>query len=152
MNNIRITKEFNFEMAHALYGYDGPCKNVHGHSYQLSVTVKGQPIKDPKHVKQGMVMDFNELKAIVKPIIDQLDHATILNSKSPHKKWAEGNILFDKLVLVNYQPTCENMLIDIAQRIKKQLPSDVQLNHLKLQETATSYAEWFAEDNPVLTK
>lgn len=147
MNNIRITKEFHFEMAHALYGYDGPCKNVHGHSYRLSVTVKGQPIKDPKHVKQGMVMDFNELKAIVKPIVDKLDHATILNSGSPHKKLAEGNLLFNKLVLVNYQPTCENMLIDIAQQIKDQLPVDVLLNHLKLQETATSYAEWFAEDN-----
>lgn len=151
MNNIRITKEFNFEMAHALYGYDGPCKNIHGHSYRLSVTVKGQPIKDPQHIKQGMVMDFNELKAIVKPIIDKLDHATILNSDSPHKKLAVENLLFGKLVLVNYQPTCENMLIDIAQQIKKQLPVDVELNHLKLKETETSYAEWFAEDNIIVS-
>lgn len=151
MNTIRITKEFNFEMAHALYGYDGPCKNVHGHSYRLSVTIKGQPIKDPQNVKQGMVMDFNELKVIVKPIIDQLDHATILNSGSPHKKLAEGNLLFNKLVLVNYQPTCENMLIDIAEQIKKQLPIGIELNHLKLKETETSYAEWFAEDNTVVS-
>lgn len=151
MNNIRITKEFNFEMAHALYGYDGPCKNIHGHSYRLSVTVKGQPIKDHQYVKQGMVMDFNELKAIVKPIIDKLDHATILNSESPHKKLAVGNLLFGKLVLVNYQPTCENMLIDIAQQIKSQLPMGIILNHLKLKETETSYAEWFAEDNTVLS-
>lgn len=149
MNNIRITKQFHFEMAHALYGYDGPCKNVHGHSYCLSVTVKGQPIKDPTHVKQGMVMDFNELKAIVKPIVDKLDHATILNSQSPHKNLAVGNMLFNKLVLVEYQPTCENMLIDIAQQIQHQLPKDVDLNHLKLQETETSFAEWFAEDNTI---
>jgi 6-pyruvoyltetrahydropterin/6-carboxytetrahydropterin synthase len=149
MNNIRITKEFNFEMAHALYGYDGPCKNIHGHSYKLSVTVKGQPIKDATHVKCGMVMDFNELKAIVKPIIDMLDHATILNAQSPHKKLSEQNVLFDKLVLVNYQPTCENMLLDIAKQIQKQLPLDVELHHLRLQETATSYAEWFADDNKI---
>jgi len=149
MNNIRITKEFSFEMAHALYGYDGPCKNIHGHSYRLSVTVIGQPIKDPSHVKHGMVMDFTDLKAIVKPIIDQLDHATILNAESPHKQLSEKNLLFEKLVLVNYQPTCENMLVDIATQIKKQLPENIELHHLRLQETATSYAEWFAEDNKI---
>jgi len=147
MNNVRITKEFNFEMAHALYGYDGPCKNIHGHSYRLSVTIKGQPIKDPNNVKHGMVMDFTELKTIVKPIIDKLDHATILNAKSPHKKLSEENVLFEKLVLVNYQPTCENMLLDIAEQIIKQLPAEVKLHHLRLQETATSYAEWYADDN-----
>lgn len=149
MNNIRITKEFSFEMAHALYGYDGPCKNIHGHSYRLSVTVIGQPIKNPSHVKQGMVMDFTDLKAIVKPIIERLDHATILNAESPHKELSEKNLLFEKLVLVNYQPTCENMLVDIATQIKKQLPENIELHHLRLQETATSYAEWFAEDNKI---
>ncbi len=40
---IRITKAFNFEMAHALLGYKGPCKHIHGHSYELFVTVKGKP-------------------------------------------------------------------------------------------------------------
>lgn len=149
MKNIRITKEFNFEMAHALYGYDGPCKNIHGHSYKLSVTVIGQPIMDADHVKNGMVMDFTELKGIVKPIINRMDHATILNADSPHKNLSEGNKLFQKLVLVNYQPTCENMLLDIAQQINNQLPSAVKLHHLRLQETATSYAEWFAADNEI---
>lgn len=134
-------------MAHALYGYDGACKNVHGHSYLLAVTVKGTPIKDPKHVKNGMIMDFTDLKKIVKPIVDELDHATILNADSPHKEMAQENLLFEKLVLVNYQPTCENMLIDIATRIKAQLPTHIQLHHLFLQETPTSYAEWYAEDN-----
>ena len=147
MNNIRITKEFNFEMAHALFGYDGPCKNIHGHSYKLSVTVKGQPINNSSHVKHGMVMDFTELKAIVMPIVDKLDHATILNALSPHKVLSAQNILFAKLVLVNYQPTCENMLLDIAGQLKNKLPENVKLNHLKLQETNSSYAEWHAEDN-----
>ena len=63
-STIRITKEFTFETGHALYGYDGLCKNVHGHSYKLSVTVKGQPINDPSHVKSGMVIDFSDLKKI----------------------------------------------------------------------------------------
>ena len=147
MNIVRITKEFNFEMAHALFGYDGPCKNVHGHSYKLAVTVLGTPISESNHPKHGMVMDFTDLKFIVKPIVDELDHATILNATTEHKKMAEENLLFSKLVLVKYQPTCENMLIDIAHRIKSQLHTSVELHHLKLQETPTSFAEWFAEDN-----
>jgi 6-pyruvoyltetrahydropterin/6-carboxytetrahydropterin synthase len=147
MNTIRLTKEFNFEMAHALFGYDGACKNIHGHSYKLSVTIKGEPIKDENNPKLGMVMDFTELKNIVKPIIDELDHATMLSANSPHKKLAEKNALFEKLVLVNYQPTCENILIDMADYIKRRLRENISLHHLKLQETPTSYAEWFAEDN-----
>ena len=147
MNVVRITKEFNFEMAHALYGYDGPCKNIHGHSYKLAVTIIGPVVLEANHPKNGMVLDFTNLKSIVKPIVEELDHATILNSTTEHKKFTEENILFGKLVLVNYQPTCENMLIDIAHRIKTHLNKNVKLHHLKLQETPTSYAEWFAEDN-----
>ena len=76
-NRIRITKEFKFETGHALYGYDGLCKNVHGHSYKLSVTVVGKPIEDQSHVKFGMVMDFSDLKAIVNTlIVKPFDHAT----------------------------------------------------------------------------
>ena len=66
MSTIRITKQFNFETGHALYGYDGKCRNVHGHSYKLSVTVSGTPIDDSSHVKFGMVIDFTDLKKIVK--------------------------------------------------------------------------------------
>jgi len=134
-------------MAHALFGYDGACKNIHGHSYKLSVTIKGQPIVDSKNPKMGMVMDFTELKSIVKPIIEELDHGTMINSNTPHKKLVEKNMLFEKLVLVNYQPTCENILIDMAEYIQLRLPENIQLHHLKLQETPSSFAEWFAEDN-----
>ena len=62
MSTIRVTKSFGFETGHALYGYDGLCKNVHGHSYKLYVTVVGRPIDDQNHVKNGMVIDFKDLK------------------------------------------------------------------------------------------
>jgi 6-pyruvoyltetrahydropterin/6-carboxytetrahydropterin synthase len=55
--------------------------------------------------------------------------------------------MFDKLKIVDYQPTCENLLIDIVQKIKPQLPEDLYLLSVRLCETATSYAEWFASDN-----
>ncbi|MEN8124726.1 MAG: 6-carboxytetrahydropterin synthase [Bacteroidota bacterium] len=148
MKKIRITKHFDFESAHALYGYDGKCKNIHGHSYHLYVTVIGRPIEDSQNPKNGMVMDFGDLKRIVKKeIVDVFDHAVVLNQNSPHKDLAkviEGHS--HRIVLVSYQPTSEKMLFDFADRIKIHLPQNVSLHSLKLYETANSYAEWFADD------
>lgn len=149
MSNIRITKQFSFETGHALYGYDGKCRNVHGHSYRLSVTVFGKPINDASHVKYGMVIDFSDLKKIVKEeIVDVFDHATVFNKNTPHVELAKE--LQDRghnVLLVNYQPTSEMMVIDFAEKIKARLPKNILLHSLKLQETATSYAEWFASEN-----
>jgi len=148
MNQIRLTKEFRFEAAHALLGYDGPCRNVHGHSYELSVTVIGVPSDDQNSTKLGMVMDFGDLKRVIKKqIIDPLDHALILNDAGSGKELAKSGEPFTNLVLVPYQPTSENLLIDFAKRIGHLLPTHIKLHSMRLRETATSYAEWFAEDN-----
>lgn len=148
MSNIRITKQFNFETGHALYGYDGKCKNVHGHSYKLSVTVIGKPILDRSNVKYGMVIDFGDLKKIVKEeIVDLFDHATVFNQTTPHIELArELQQRGHHVILVDYQPTSENMVIDFAQKIKSRLPEGITLHSIKLQETETSFAEWFAAD------
>jgi len=63
---IRVTKEFSFEMAHVLWNYDGPCKNVHGHSYRLFVTLSGFPVDNQENPKNGMVIDFGDLKVLLK--------------------------------------------------------------------------------------
>ncbi len=149
MSNIRITKQFSYETGHALYGYDGKCKNVHGHSYKLSVTVIGSPITDKSNVKFGMVIDFSDLKKIVKEeIVDQFDHATVFNGTTPHVELAnELRNRGHEVILVDYQPTSENMVIDFAKKIIDRLPSSIKLHSLKLQETDTSFAEWFASDN-----
>ena len=146
---IRITKIFNFETAHVLYNYDGKCKNMHGHSYKLFVTVKGNPIKDLDHHKNGMVVDFGDIKKIVKEeIVDIWDHAVLVNGDSPHKLLGESlENQGHKVIFCEYQPTCENMLYDIAEKIKAKLSGDVNLAYLKLHETENSYGEWFAEDN-----
>ncbi|MBP6557998.1 MAG: 6-carboxytetrahydropterin synthase [Flavobacterium sp.] len=149
MSNIRITKQFSFETGHALYGYDGKCKNVHGHSYKLSVTVIGQPITDTSNVKYGMVIDFSDLKKIVKEeIVDIFDHATVFNQNTPHIELAaELKNRGHHVILVDYQPTSENMVTDFAKKIKSRLPAAILLHSLKLQETETSFAEWYASDN-----
>ena len=146
---IRITKIFTFETAHVLYNYDGKCKNMHGHSYKLFVTVKGTPINDINDVKNGMVVDFGDIKKIVKEeIVDVWDHAVLLNALTPHKELGEDLAQKGhKVIECNYQPTCENMLYEIAEKIKNKLPSHVQLAYLKLHETENSYGEWLAEEN-----
>ncbi|MBT8283012.1 MAG: 6-carboxytetrahydropterin synthase [Muriicola sp.] len=149
MSRIRVTKEFSFETGHALYGYDGKCKNVHGHSYKLAVTVIGTPITKEGEVKLGMVIDFGDLKKIVREeVVDPFDHATIFNKNTPHLELAkELEKRGHRVILADYQPTSENMVIDIAERIKTRLPAHLQLHSLKLRETETAYAEWHLEDN-----
>ena len=148
-NNIRITKQFSFETGHALYGYDGKCKNVHGHSYKLSVTVFGKPIADNTNVKFGMVIDFSDLKKIVKEeIVNVFDHATVFNKNTPHVELAhELQIRGHNVILVDYQPTTEMMLVDFAEKINAKIPKTISLHSLRLQETGSSYAEWFASEN-----
>ena len=142
---IRITKEFKFEMAHALHGYDGLCKNIHGHSYRLWVTVRGEILKENGNKKDGMVLDFSLLKKIVKPsIVDKYDHSFVLNANSEH-----ANIdlsAFEKVYLLPYQPTSENLVSDFASIIKSKLPNNLELIKVVLSETATSFAEWHAND------
>ena len=147
MANIRVTKEFTFEMAHALLGYDGSCKYIHGHSYGLSVTVIGKPNENENDPKLGMVIDFGDLKKIVKEtVVDQFDHALVLNSKTPKESINQKQELFDQVIFVDYQPTSEILVTDFANRISGRLPKDIKLFSLRLRETATSYADWFAAD------
>ena len=148
MQNIRLTKIFNFEAAHALLGYHGKCRHIHGHSYQLHVTVIGNPLDDKNSSVRGMVMDFSHLKDIVKEnIVNVFDHALVLNTNTPLDGVNKNSDIFQKLIIVDYQPTSENLLIDFAERINKLLPDHVKLYSLRLQETVSSYAEWFATDN-----
>jgi len=145
---VRVTKQFKFETGHALYGYDGLCKNVHGHSYKLDVTVIGHPIDDAENVKNGMVIDFGDLKTIVnQEIVHPFDHATVLNINSPHKEIAdEMENRGHKILRVNYQPTSEMMILEFAVKIKAMLPNHLKLHSLKLRETETAFAEWYADD------
>ncbi|MDP3463285.1 MAG: 6-carboxytetrahydropterin synthase [Bacteroidales bacterium] len=148
MPRIRITKEFSFEMAHALMGYDGPCRNIHGHSYSLQVTVIGNPIDETNHPKLGMVMDFSDLKRIVKQtVVDVFDHALVLNKAM--KPLMNDSIIyqFSHVIFLDYQPTSELMVADFASRISNELPSELKLYRVLLRETATSFAEWYAADN-----
>jgi 6-pyruvoyltetrahydropterin/6-carboxytetrahydropterin synthase len=150
---IRVTREFTFEMAHVLWNYDGPCRNVHGHSYRLFVTISGAPVMDSSNPKNGMVMDFTDLKTIVmREIVNIFDHAVVVSRDADSEKIRMFRESFGNTVVVDYQPTCENLVGDFAKKIIKNLPDNISLHSLKLYETAKSYAEWFAEDNSGIGK
>lgn len=148
MSKIRLTKEFSFEMSHALEGYDGLCSQIHGHSYRMFVTVIGEPLDDPDDPKYGMVMDFGELKKIVnRLIIERYDHSLVMRrsaSNAPVIDMLASN--YSRVIVSEYQPTCENMIAHFARMIAAELPPRVELHSMRLHETATSFAEWFALD------
>ena len=143
--NVRITKQFNFEAAHALDGYEGKCKDIHGHSYHLKVTFLGKPKTDNELSDCGMVVDFGEVKKVVKTyILPIFDHRLILRKDTRFQEIAPIN---ERIRLVGYQPTCENMLIEIVKILQANKPKGTTLVKAFLRETANSYAEWLAEDN-----
>ena len=145
---IRVTKKFTFDMAHALYGHDGACANIHGHTYHLAVTIFGSPLIEINNPKNGIVIDFTDLKSIVKKeVIDRFDHALVLNGNSPHSKVEVLHNQFNKIILVPFQPSCENMLIEIKNTLIHFFNVRHQLISLRLDETPTSYAEWHLSDN-----
>jgi len=147
-NKIRITKLFSFEMAHALENHDGMCQNIHGHSYKLRVTIMGEPAVNGNSPKEGMLMDFSDLKNIVnKCIIKKYDHALVLKSTTNTQLIEVLKKQYQKIEIVCYQPTSEQLLLSFVAILQKVLPPNIQLFSLRLSETETSYAEWYVCDN-----
>ena len=143
MDKIRLTKEFSFEAAHSLEGYDGACSQIHGHSYRLYVTIEGIPANREGDPKDGMVMDFGVLKQIVnREVVERLDHSFTIRRTAPNGALIEMlRSYYTNIHVVDYQPTSENMLADMAARLTPAMPEGVRLVSLKLYETATSSAE-----------
>ena len=147
MNKIRITRKFSFDMAHALWGYDGPCKNIHGHTYKLSVTFRGLIVHKHDSPKDGMVYDFADIKKFIEErILNQFDHCLVLSDKEDKEVIHKIGQRYQKLVILNDQPTCENLLVDFLKLISSEVPDELELVALRLEETANSYAEWRIED------
>ncbi len=138
---LSLTKIFHFEMAHAICGYPGSCKNIHGHSYELQVTVTRDKENQNYITAPGFILDFKELKQLVtSSIIKTFDHKLILSgsylNQNPAIKSQEN------LIVLEAEPTAENLLIYMAKILRNVLPEEVKLVRLRLYETKDSYAEW----------
>ena len=101
---------------------------------------------DDSNPKNGMVMDFGDLKKIVnEEIIDHYDHAFIINNQMPNDFIEEVKRHYERIIVLPYQPTTELMLIDFSKKIKQRLPDNVKLVKILLKETEDSFAEWIEE-------
>jgi len=138
---LSLTKIFHFEMAHAIHGYPGACKNIHGHSYELHVTVTAAKESQNYIPAPGFILDFKELKQLVtSAIIQTFDHKLVLS-----RAYLVNNpavISQENLVTWEAEPTAENLLIYMKQNLCEKFPDEVKLVKLKLYETKDSYAEW----------
>lgn len=140
---ISITKVFRFETAHAIYGYQGPCAHIHGHSYELHVSVKSQKPIEGYLEGQGILIDFKELKTIVnEKVVRALDHKLILSKE--YLANSKNSFAPEALFIFDAEPTAENMLLFIRNQLLPIMPSHIRLSALRLWETRDSYAEWLA--------
>jgi 6-pyruvoyltetrahydropterin/6-carboxytetrahydropterin synthase len=143
MGKISLTKLFTFDAAHVLENYPGKCKHIHGHTYHLHVTVSGEVKDELNHPYNGMIIDFTDLKKwIHDSVLNLFDHALILHEVSAMAKLDFPD--HERIYLTQYTPTCENMLLDITEKLKRSTPSNIYLEEIRLQETPTAFATWKA--------
>jgi 6-pyruvoyltetrahydropterin/6-carboxytetrahydropterin synthase len=140
---ISITKIFRFETAHAIFGYEGPCAHIHGHSYELHVRVGAEQNENGYISGTGIIIDFKELKSIVQTsVIKKLDHKLVLSKE--YLANTSNRFLNQEVVVFEAEPTAENLLIFIRNEIQNLFPTNIKLQKLTLWETRDSYAEWIA--------
>ncbi|MBS1508550.1 MAG: 6-carboxytetrahydropterin synthase [Bacteroidetes bacterium] len=143
---ISLTKIFRFDAAHAIHEYPGACANIHGHSYELHVTVISKDVDTSTYIeKLGIIYDFKDLKKIVLEVVNQFDHKLLLSKTSVKKRAVAVNE--DELLVMDAEPTAENLVIYFRDRIQTQIPDTVKLQRLILWETKDSYAEWINKPN-----
>jgi 6-pyruvoyltetrahydropterin/6-carboxytetrahydropterin synthase len=132
---MKIAKEFHWEMGHRLPEHFGKCKNIHGHSYKMIVELEGELNE------QGMIMDYYDLKKIVAPVLEELDHAFMVYEKDVEIiHFLES--MKSKKVIVGFQSTVENICRHILNEIKNQkLPSTVGKLKVRIFESVDDYAE-----------
>jgi len=148
MATLRLTRVFSFDMAHVLLNYHGKCKNIHGHTYKLEVSVKGIPCNDDTSPKKGMLIDFSDFKKIIEQeVISEWDHALMIHQDSDPVLLASLKKNYEKIIPVPFLPTTENMICELASKIATILPTDLELFSLRLYETEKSFAEWYAFEN-----
>ena len=132
---MKIAKEFRWEMGHRLLCHKGKCFNLHGHSYKLLVEFQGGVEKN------GMVIDYFDVKEIISPIVDELDHAVIINNEDLDLKEAIHKLNSDH-VIVNFETTAENLCHYFLAKIKAaKLPNNITNIMVKVFETENTYAE-----------
>ncbi|MCX6169074.1 MAG: 6-carboxytetrahydropterin synthase [Ignavibacteriales bacterium] len=132
---MKIAKEFHWEMGHRLPFHLGKCKNLHGHSYKCMVELTGDPDSN------GMVIDYFDVKKIIGPIIEELDHSFMV-SKNDKEVIEALQKLNSQMVVVHFETTAENICLYLLDKIKSSnLPKNIHSIKVRVFETENTYAE-----------
>ena len=136
---MKVTRRFEFDAAHRLMGYDGPCANIHGHHYVAEITVAGLASGVEVLNKLEMLIDFKELQKIGDWIDEHWDHALLLHPKDnlviPTKitKMPSGNPTAENMARQLYMVTCEVVLGSTA---------GVVVSNIRLYETPDCFVDY----------
>ena len=138
---MKVAKEFKWEMGHRLPEHFDNCKNIHGHSYKMIVKFDGELNKDE------MIIDFYDIDRIIKPLVEKLDHAFMVN-KNDEDVIEFLDKIKSKKVVVDFNSTVENICKFVLEEIKKfALPKNISLVKVRIFETNQDYAEGKIELN-----
>ncbi len=132
----KVAKEYHWEMSHRLPFHDGPCKNLHGHSYKLILALEGELDKN------SMVLDYYEIDRIIRPMMNQLDHAFLCDKDDNMMiEFLENNGF--KYSIIPYFTTSENLVTYFLDNIKKEFQKFDNLLTLSITvfETIDAFAE-----------
>jgi len=136
---MKVAKTFSWEAAHRIPWHEGLCRNLHGHSYQMWVTLEG-PVGD-----KGMVMDFQHLKQLVKPLVEAWDHATLV-ARSDEELLSVVRAMHWKHFVFPADTTAEHLASYVADYMLKEHAEvfaryNITSITVRIAETATCYAE-----------
>lgn len=137
---LSITKIVRFEAAHVISTHKGACSNIHGHSYELHITICGETLNE-----SAMLLDFTELKKMItKTVLNDFDHALLLKRNAINVA-ASKNVV-TKICWLTHEPSAEFLVMYIAQQLEPLIPASLKLKRVRLFETDSSYAEWEKEE------
>ncbi|GBD00311.1 6-carboxy-5,6,7,8-tetrahydropterin synthase [bacterium HR18] len=136
---MKVAKRFRFEAAHRLPWHPGACRHLHGHSYRLVVGLEGDPDA------RGILVDFQDLKRLVQPLIDTWDHATLVASDDTALQEAL-DALGSRYVVLPFDSTAENLCTYVADYLIREAGDWLRARGVwrlwvRLAETETSFAE-----------
>lgn len=134
-----LKTESAFDSAHFLYGYDGKCKNIHGHRWRVIAEIKNESLNENKQTR-GMLVDFGDIKTALKDICDSFDHSLIYEEGTLKAKTVEA--LKDeefRLVAVKFRPTAENLSKHIFDLL---LEKGFMVNSVEVFETPNNSASY----------
>ncbi len=144
MAMYRIETEASFDAAHFLKGYEGKCKNLHGHRWNVLVSAEGKALQT-SGPKRGMLLDFGDLKAAVRALAEEFDHAFLVEDGSLKPETLKALTAEDfKIVTLQFPTTAENLSRYFYDRLKEK---GYPVHAVTVYETPNNAATYDGEEN-----